>query len=86
MLVVFPFTSSTICELKIRIFAYFTRSYYTNSKTLRTINLLISYYRDYSKGSLGVVIMSSVRYLADSSLLAYSLRIINISGTCSLSM
>ncbi len=86
MLVVFSFTLSTIRKLKIRTFTYFTKSYYTNSKTLYIISLSISCYHNRSKGSLEVVITPSIRNLVDSSLLAYSLRVINVSKTCSLSI
>jgi hypothetical protein len=76
-LVAFPLTLLISLELKIRVPKYLFRSYYTNLNTPFAIKLSISCHWDSSNGFLGVIIIPSYCSFMDSSILAYSLLIMN---------
>ena len=76
--IVFPLTLLISLKLKIRIPKYLLGSYYINLKTPLTIRPLISCYWDFLNRSFRVVITPSFYSFRDSSILAYSLRVIKV--------
>ena len=79
--VVFPLTSLTMRELKIRFPVCFARSYYIMLKTLLTIRLSILTRVDSWNGAPVVVILPSRRSVNTSSQSAFSFAVVKISAT-----